>query len=161
MLRGVADTASFNHSNRRFEQSEVSNNRENHFERKIRSTKGIQCHPKRPRLTHEGLHGSIAHTNLKIQTTTKCNQIMRPRFSLCFPNTDVKTNRRVSIAFAFVLECLQEGFASPDARKLLPETTLTQGFSKEAKEDRFTMIKHQHRMNEKSPLFTGMNSMMV
>ena len=45
------------------------------------------------------------------------------------------------------MECLQEGFASPDARKLLPETTLTQGFSKQAEAERFTMIKHQHRMN--------------
>ena len=59
-----------------------------------------------------------------------------------------------SIALPSVLECLQEGFASPDARKLLPETTLTQGFSKEAKEDWFTMIKHQHRMNKETSEFS-------
>ena len=52
-----------------------------------------------------------------------------------------------SIALPSVLECLQEGFASPDARKLLPETTLTQGFPEKALESRFSRIKFQHRMH--------------
>ena len=52
-----------------------------------------------------------------------------------------------SIALPSVLECLQYGFATGEAQRLLPETTLTQGFPTEALKSRFSVIAHQHRMH--------------
>ncbi len=52
-----------------------------------------------------------------------------------------------SIALPSVLECLQSGFAQGNSQKLLPETTLTQGFPEEALQSRFSRINFQHRMH--------------
>lgn len=52
-----------------------------------------------------------------------------------------------SIALPSVLECLQYGFATGKAQQLLPETTLTLGFPKEALPSRFSRINFQHRMH--------------
>jgi hypothetical protein len=59
-----------------------------------------------------------------------------------------------SIALPSVLECLQDGFASKDARELLPETTLTQGFPANAKSHRFQRISYQHRMHPEISRFS-------
>tara|TARA_B100000029_G_scaffold514395_1_gene617043 strand:- start:147 stop:3881 length:3735 start_codon:yes stop_codon:yes gene_type:complete len=59
-----------------------------------------------------------------------------------------------SIALPSVLECLQYGFASKDARELLPETTLTQGFPDNAKSHRFQQISYQHRMHPEISRFS-------
>ena len=52
-----------------------------------------------------------------------------------------------SIALPSVLECLQFGFATKEAKQLLPETTLTQGFPEKALFSRFSRINFQHRMH--------------
>jgi superfamily I DNA and/or RNA helicase len=52
-----------------------------------------------------------------------------------------------SIALPSVLECLQYGFATGKAKKLLPETTLTCGFPSNALSSRFSRINFQHRMH--------------
>ena len=139
--------------NGRFEQSEVSNNRENHFGTK---DSFYERHPMSSQsLNHDWSHEITWRLNRSYELKNSNNNKMQSNYetqiqSLLPKSQNVKTRIEEvrSIALPSVLECLQEGFASPDARKLLPETTLTQGFSKEAKEDRFTMIKHQHRMNE-------------
>jgi cellulose biosynthesis protein BcsQ len=52
-----------------------------------------------------------------------------------------------SIALPSILECLQYGFATGKAKKLLPETTLTWGFPSNALSSRFSRINYQHRMH--------------
>ena len=145
--------------NGRFEQSEVSNNRENHFATK---DSFYERHPMSSQsLNHDWSHEITWRLNRSYELKNSNNNKMQSNYeaqiqSLLPKSQNVKTRIEEvrSIALPSVLECLQEGFASPDARKLLPETTLTQGFSKEAKEERFTMIKHQHRMNEEISEFS-------
>ena len=145
--------------NGRFEQSEVSNNRENHFGTK---DSFYERHPMSSQsLNHDWSHEITWRLNRSYELKNSNNNKMQSNYeaqiqSLLPKSQNVKTRIEEvrSIALPSVLECLQEGFASPDARKLLPETTLTQGFSKEAKEERFTMIKHQHRMNEEISEFS-------
>tara|TARA_B110000459_G_scaffold157147_1_gene172054 strand:- start:3163 stop:6723 length:3561 start_codon:yes stop_codon:yes gene_type:complete len=59
-----------------------------------------------------------------------------------------------SIALPSVLECLQYGFATGKAKKLLPETTLTCGFPQLALSSRFSRINFQHRMHPEISSFS-------
>ena len=144
--------------NGRFEQSEVSNNREDHFGTK---DSFYERHPMSSQANYDWSHEITWRLNRSYELKNSHNNKMQSYYetqirSLLPKSQNVRTRIEEvrSIALPSVLECLQEGFASPDARKLLPETTLTQGFSKEAKEDRFTMIKHQHRMNKEISEFS-------
>jgi len=138
--------------NGRFEESEVTKNREEYYGNKD-SFK--ERHPMSSQsLNHDWSHEITWRLNRSYELKNSNNNKMQSNYekqiqSLLPKSQNVKTRIEEvrSIALPSVLECLQEGFASPDARKLLPETTLTQGFSKAAKVQRFTMIKHQHRMN--------------
>jgi len=138
--------------NGRFEESEVTKNREEHFGNKDSFR---ERHPMSAQsLNHDWSHEITWRLNRSYELKNSNNNKMQANYetqiqSLLPKSQNVKTRIEEvrSIALPSVLECLQEGFASPDARKLLPETTLTQGFSDEAKVERFTMIKHQHRMN--------------
>ena len=138
--------------NGRFEQAEVTKNREVHFGNK---DSFVERHPMSSKsLNHDWSHEITWRLNRSYELKNSNNNKMQENYenqiqSLLPKSQNVKTRIEEvrSIALPSVLECLQEGFASPDARKLLPETTLTQGFSKAAKLERFTMIKHQHRMN--------------
>ena len=48
----------------------------------------------------------------------------------------------------------KEGFASKDARRLFTRSDSNSRISKDAKTRRFTMIRHQHRMNEEISKFS-------
>ena len=138
--------------NGRFEEAEVTKNREEHFGNKDSFR---ERHPMSAQsLNHDWSHEITWRLNRSYELKNSNNNKMQDNYerqiqSLLPKSQNVKTRIEEvrSIALPSVLECLQEGFASPDARKLLPETTLTQGFSKQAEAERFTMIKHQHRMN--------------
>ena len=138
--------------NGRFEESEVTKNREEHFGNK--DSFGERHPMSSQSLNHDWSHEITWRLNRSYELKNSNNNKMQDNYerqiqSLLPKSQNVKTRIEEvrSIALPSVLECLQEGFASKDARKLLPETTLTQGFSDEAKVERFTMIKHQHRMN--------------
>jgi hypothetical protein len=145
--------------NGRFEQSEITNNREEHFGNKDYF---YERHPMSSQsLNHDWSHEITWRLNRSYELKNSNNNKMQANYerqiqSLLPKSQNVTTRIEEvrSIALPSVLECLQEGFASPEARKLLPETTLTQGFSKIAKAERFTMIKHQHRMNEEISEFS-------
>ena len=145
--------------NGRFEQSEVTNNRETHFGKKDTFS---ERHPMSSQsLNHDWSHEITWRLNRSYELKNSNNNKMQANYerqiqSLLPKSQNVKTRIEEvrSIALPSVLECLQEGFASPNARKLLPETTLTQGFSKDAKAERFTMIKHQHRMHNEISEFS-------
>ena len=62
-------------------------------------------------------------------------------------NVEQRIEEVRSIALPSVLECLQDGFAEGRGKELLPETTLTRGFPKRAKDLRFMKISFQHRMH--------------
>ena len=138
--------------NGRFEESEVTKNREEHFGNK--DSFGERHPMSSQSLNHDWSHEITWRLNRSYELKNSNNNKMQDNYesqiqSLLPKSQNVKTRIEEvrSIALPSVLECLQEGFASKNARKLLPETTLTQGFSDEAKVERFTMIKHQHRMN--------------
>ena len=145
--------------NGRFSESEVTANRQEYFGNKDSFT---ERHPMSSQsLNHDWSHEITWRLNRSYELKNSNNNKMQTSYenqiqSLLPKSQNVKTRIEEvrSIALPSVLECLQEGFASPDARKLLPETTLTQGFSKDAKAERFTMIKHQHRMNEEISKFS-------
>ena len=145
--------------NGRFEQAEVTNNRENYFGNK-------DCFSERHPMSSESLNHDWSHeitwrlnrsyelknsNHEKMQTDYE-NQLI----SLLPKSQNVK--KRIeevrSIALPSVLECLQEGFASKGARELLPETTLTQGFAGKAKIHRFQKISYQHRMHPEISRFS-------
>jgi len=145
--------------NGRFSESEVTANRQEYFGNKDSFR---ERHPMSSQsLNHDWSHEITWRLNRSYELKNSNNNKMQASYenqiqSLLPKSQNVKTRIEEvrSIALPSVLECLQEGFASPDARKLLPETTLTQGFSKDAKAERFTMIKHQHRMNEEISKFS-------
>ena len=145
--------------NGRFEESEVTKNRQEHFGSKDSFS---ERHPMSSQsLNHDWSHEITWRLNRSYELKNSNNNKMQARYekqiqSLLPKSQNVRTRIEEvrSIALPSVLECLQEGFASPDARKLLPETTLTQGFSNKSKAERFTMIKHQHRMNEEISEFS-------
>lgn len=145
--------------NGRFSEAEVTANRQEFFGKKDLFN---ERHPMSSQsLNHEWSHEITWRLNRSYELKNSNNNKMQVSYetqiqSLLPKSQNVKTRIEEvrSIALPSVLECLQEGFASQDARKLLPETTLTQGFSKDAKAERFTMIKHQHRMNEEISKFS-------
>ena len=59
----------------------------------------------------------------------------------------VRVNEIRSIALPSILECLQEGFTSYGGYELPYNSTLTSGFTPEAKKLRFSEIEFQHRMH--------------
>ena len=59
----------------------------------------------------------------------------------------VRVNEIRSIALPSILECLQEGFTSYGGYELPYKSTLTDGFPEKAKDQRFSMIRFQHRMH--------------
>ena len=145
--------------NGRFSESEVTANRQEHFGNKDSFR---ERHPMSSQsLNHDWSHEITWRLNrtyeLKNSRNTKSFDHYENQIKSLLPksqNVKTRIEQVRSIALPSVLECLQKGFASPDARKLLPETTLTQGFSKVAEEKRFTMIEHQHRMNAEISKFS-------
>ena len=69
-------------------------------------------------------------------------------------NVEQRIEEVRSIALPSVLECLQDGFAEGRGKELLPETTLTRGFPKDAMDLRFMKITYQHRMHSEISSFS-------
>ena len=69
-------------------------------------------------------------------------------------NVEQRIEEVRSIALPSVLECLQDGFAEGRGKELLPETTLTRGFPKDAMDLRFMKITYQHRMHSEISTFS-------
>jgi len=144
--------------NSRFEEAEVTKNRSDQY-----GTKGQYTgrHPMSSEsLNHDWSHEITWRLNrayeLKAGNQTALQKWESQIDSLLPKSQNVK--KRIeevrSIALPSVLECLQDGFASKDARKLLPETTLTQGFPTNAKSHRFQQISYQHRMHPEISRFS-------
>ena len=110
--------------NGRFEEAEVTKNRENHFGNKDSFT---ERHPMSSKsLNHDWSHEITWRLNRSYELKNSNNNKMQDNYesqiqSLLPKSQNVKTRIEEvrSIALPSVLECLQEGFASPDARKLL------------------------------------------
>ena len=81
----------------------------------------------------KSLGASIQAYELKVSknsdSAVRTNQRLLPKSQ----NVEQRIEEVRSIALPSVLECLQDGFAQGRGEELLPETTLTRGFPKDAK----------------------------
>ena len=94
---------------------------------------------------------------LKVSKNKGARDFMEMQINELLPksqNVEQRIEEVRSIALPSVLECLQDGFAEGRGKELLPETTLTSGFPKDAKDLRFMKITYQHRMHSEISSFS-------
>jgi|MDSW01.3.fsa_nt_gb hypothetical protein len=94
---------------------------------------------------------------LKVSKNQDARNYMERQINELLPksqNVEQRIEEVRSIALPSVLECLQDGFAEGRGKELLPETTLTRGFPKDAMGLRFKRITYQHRMHSQISTFS-------
>lgn len=94
---------------------------------------------------------------LKVSKNKDARNYMERQINELLPksqNVEQRIEEVRSIALPSVLECLQDGFAEGRGKELLPETTLTRGFPKDAMSLRFKRITYQHRMHSEISTFS-------
>ena len=94
---------------------------------------------------------------LKVSKNQDARNYMERQINELLPksqNVELRIEEVRSIALPSVLECLQDGFAEGRGKELLPETTLTRGFPKDAMGLRFKRITYQHRMHSQISTFS-------
>jgi hypothetical protein len=145
--------------NGRFAPDEVTKNRSLAFGTENRFS---NRHPmSKESLNHDWSHELCWRLNrsyeLKVSKHISARERLEQELDELLPKSQ-NVRRRIeevrSIALPSVLESLQSGFATGMARELLPESTLTLGFSKSAQDSRFQVISYQHRMDPEISRFS-------